>query len=104
MRRGPRARRRVLQLAPLAFDASTFEIWRPLLNGATLVLMPPASGRVARPAASARNCIDVALLHLTAQLCPTLLVPDDYARRLAGVKHLLIGGEAVLVRLRSATL
>ncbi|WP_052376143.1 non-ribosomal peptide synthetase [Chondromyces apiculatus] len=32
-----------LQFAPVSFDAATFEIWAPLLNGGRLVVMPPTT-------------------------------------------------------------
>ncbi|MVO84357.1 amino acid adenylation domain-containing protein [Streptomyces sp. p1417] len=38
---GGGAHRRILQHAPLAFDASTYELWVPLLSGGTLVVAPP---------------------------------------------------------------
>ena len=43
---------RVLQMAPLNFDAATFEIWGALLNGGSLVVMPPGPLSVEESAAS----------------------------------------------------
>jgi amino acid adenylation domain-containing protein len=43
---GP-AHRRVLFHSPLAFDASTYELWVPLLRGGTVVVAPPGDVDVA---------------------------------------------------------
>ena len=47
---------RLLQLAPVAFDASTLEIWGALLTGATLVIAPPGPLGLSDIATLLRTC------------------------------------------------
>ncbi|MEO8429878.1 MAG: amino acid adenylation domain-containing protein [Acidobacteriota bacterium] len=83
-----------LQLAPASFDASTFEIWGALLNGARCVLFP---ARVPTPADLRRTIAEhgVSILWLTASLFNAIVDADVSA--LTGVRQLLIGGEALSV-------
>ena len=82
----------VLQLAPLSFDASTFEIWGALLHGAALVLFP---GRV--PAAQDLGDVltrqKVTTLWLTSSLFNAVI--DEAPAALSSVRQLLVGGEAL---------
>jgi amino acid adenylation domain-containing protein len=81
----------ILQFAPLAFDAATFEIWGALLNGARLVLAPPGSLDLDRLASAViDNRIDT--LWLTASLFRQAAASRPHMFR--GLRRLLIGGEA----------
>lgn len=86
---------RLLQLAPLAFDASTFEVWGGLLNGGCLVQAAeqvPQAAQLKELIARER----VTTLWLTASLLNALV--DEDVTALRGVKELLSGGEALSVR------
>ncbi|MHB9026168.1 MAG: amino acid adenylation domain-containing protein [Armatimonadota bacterium] len=83
-----------LQFAPLGFDASTFEIWGALLNGARLVIMPPEHGALDALGPVIRR-EDVTVLWLTASLF-NLLVDEDLSA-LRGLRALLTGGETLSV-------
>ena len=79
-----------LHLAPLAFDASTLEIWGPLCNGGRLVLAPdgPISlGELGR--LLVRH--GVTTLFLTTSLFNQMV--DEGIADLRGVAQLLTGGE-----------
>ena len=86
------AREVFLQLAPLSFDASTFEIWGSLLNGAQLVVYPPD-----RPSLRELGRIlerhQVTTLWLTAGLFHAMVEGD--LTGLAPVRQLLTGGDVV---------
>jgi amino acid adenylation domain-containing protein len=82
----------VLQMAPLAFDAATFEVWGPLLNGARLVIAPDRHVDITRLGELiARAKID--MLWLTAGLFNQIV--DLNVQILAPVRQLLVGGEAL---------
>jgi acyl-coenzyme A synthetase/AMP-(fatty) acid ligase/acyl carrier protein len=83
-----------LQLAPMAFDASTFELWAPLLTGGKLIIAPPGAlsleeiGQVIRQHG-------VTVLWLTAGLFH--LMVDERLGDLTGVRQLLAGGDVLSV-------
>jgi amino acid adenylation domain-containing protein/non-ribosomal peptide synthase protein (TIGR01720 family) len=85
----------ILQAGPLSFDASTFEIWGSLLNGGRLAVLSPdtptpeAIGRAVRRHGVETVFLTTALFHLIAKECP---------EQLAGVRHLMTGGEVISVR------
>ncbi len=83
-----------LSLAPLAFDASTFEIWGPLLHGARCVLFPDLVPSVESLGQTLR-ANGVTILWLTASLFNTVI--DESPEILTTLRQLLIGGEALSV-------
>jgi amino acid adenylation domain-containing protein len=84
----------VLHAAPLGFDASTLEIWGPLLNGGCCVLHPEVLPTGAGLAATIREQ-QVNTAWLTAALFNAVV--DDDVQHLRGLQQLLIGGEALSV-------
>jgi non-ribosomal peptide synthase protein (TIGR01720 family) len=89
---GDAGRKRVLFHAPHAFDASTFELWTPLLGGGTVVVAPPLD----LDPVSLRKVIterDVEVVHVTAGLFRVLAEEDPAC--FAGVSHVLTGGDVV---------
>ena len=86
------ARATTIHNSPLAFDASTFEVWGPLLSGAKLVLMPAGQWTVADLHRQIERQ-QVSLLQLTAPLF-NALTAEDYPS-LAGVRQLFTGSDVV---------
>ncbi len=84
--------RRVLGYAPISFDASTLELWGPLLNGGTAVIFPahiPSLAELGKFIAKER----VTMVWLTAALFHQMV--DAQLERFAGVKYLLAGGDVL---------
>lgn len=83
---------RLILLSPLAFDASTFELWGALLNGACLVVYqqplfdPNAVARLIEAERVTILWLTAALFHLIVRTSPGML---------AGLRVLLAGGDVL---------
>ncbi|MEZ5354848.1 MAG: amino acid adenylation domain-containing protein, partial [Bryobacteraceae bacterium] len=83
-----------LHMAPPAFDASTFEIWAPLLNGGLCVLYSGSRASLA-DIGDAIRLHGVNTLWLTSSLFNAVI--DEAPQMLAPIRQLLIGGEVLSV-------
>ena len=81
-----------LHLAPLSFDASTFEIWGALLNGAKLVVYSGGPFDIAELKRTIA-ATGVSVLWLTAALFHQVV--DEDVSAIAGVRQLLAGGDVL---------
>lgn len=82
----------MLALAPPAFDASTLEIWGPLLNGGRVAVFADAMPSL-DAIGHALECEGVNTLWLTAGLFH--LMVETHLDRLAGLTQLLAGGDVL---------
>jgi aspartate racemase len=83
-----------LQLAPVAFDASTLEIWGPLLNGGRLVIFPPRTPTLTELGGFIQRH-HITTLWLTAGLFHQMI--EEQLESLRGVRQLLAGGDVLSV-------
>ena len=83
-----------LQFAPVSFDASTLEIWGPLLNGGKLVIMPPGTPSLETLGQAIRRH-NVTTLWLTAGLFRVMV--DERIGDLKPLRQLLAGGDVLPV-------
>jgi amino acid adenylation domain-containing protein len=85
---------RFLQLAPVAFDAATFEIWGALLNGARVVLAPPGVVQ-AEELGDLLRANEISILWLTAALFHRQIDVDVDAFK--GLRTVMSGGDVLSV-------
>ncbi|MFD8376282.1 amino acid adenylation domain-containing protein [Streptomyces sp. NPDC059688] len=86
------AHRRVLLHSPLAFDATTYELWVPLLSGGTLVVAPPG---LLDTAALTRVLTEEAITGLWLTVGLFRLVAEEDPAAFAGLREVWTGGDVV---------
>ena len=82
----------LLLFSPLAFDASTFEVWGCLLRGGRLVIAPPGLPSLAELARLIESA-GVTTIFLTTSLFHQLA--ESHLGELRGLRQLLTGGDVI---------
>ncbi|WNG57420.1 amino acid adenylation domain-containing protein [Archangium gephyra] len=82
-----------LHHSPTSFDATTFEIWGPLLFGGRLVVFPPQSPSDLELLSQVLSRHNVSTLYLSAGLFS--LAVDHKLDGLRGLRQLLVGGDVL---------
>ncbi|MEM9212764.1 MAG: amino acid adenylation domain-containing protein [Cyanobacteria bacterium P01_F01_bin.150] len=82
----------ILQAAPLAFDASTFELWGAFLNGGQVVMMPQAQPSL-QDFGEVITRYNVTTVWLTAGLFHVMV--DEAIANFASVQQVLAGGDVL---------
>ena len=83
-----------LQFAPASFDASTLEIWAPLLNGGRVAIAPPGQLSLQQISATIRS-LGVTSLWITSGLFN--LMADEQPDAFAPLRQLLAGGDVLSI-------
>lgn len=84
----------ILQAAPIAFDASTFEIWGALLNGARLVLLPASQPDLEQLGQTIAQH-QISTLWLTAGLFQVMV--EEQVASFRPLRQLLAGGDLLSI-------
>ncbi|MEF7613141.1 amino acid adenylation domain-containing protein [Aquincola sp. MAHUQ-54] len=86
---------RVLQKTPVGFDVSVWELWWPLLEGATLVLAPPGVHRDRDTLAGLIAQERITVAHFVPAMLADFLQAAEVGRRAATLRHVVCSGEAL---------
>ncbi|MFF7385292.1 amino acid adenylation domain-containing protein [Streptomyces griseoluteus] len=90
----------VLQMVPISFDVSLWEIFRPLTVGSRLVLAEPGGHRDTQYLADLVAEQRITVIHPVPSVLSIFLDTPEVARRCAGLRHIVPAGEALPVELQ----
>ncbi|WP_418959817.1 amino acid adenylation domain-containing protein [Streptomyces tritici] len=94
----------VLQMVPISFDVSLWEMFRPLTVGSRLVLAEPGGHRDPHYLADLVASRQVTAIHPVPSMLAIFLDTPEVARRCGSLRHIVPAGEALPHELQQRTL